>query len=257
MQRANSLEKTLMLGKIEGRGRRGQQRMRCWTASPTWWTWVWVNSRSGDGQGGLARCGSWGRKESDTTEQLNWTDRRRGWIRPSHSTFDFPSSRCTLEEGLETHCSILAWRSLSVQEPGWPQPMCHTWSDTTEVTEHAHMEQVLRLWWANTSVQKDAVSPHTVVWTERHGWNSNSVLEFSMHVGIQTKTHFRSDHDKIWFDTISRNIKHVMDLSQFKRKSLSTCENAIPSSRNMGILTFFPWLRFNFDSSLDDILLRV
>ena len=28
MQRANSLEKTLMLGKIEGRGRRGQQRMR-------------------------------------------------------------------------------------------------------------------------------------------------------------------------------------------------------------------------------------
>ena len=28
MQRANSLEKTLMLGKIEGRSRRGQQRMR-------------------------------------------------------------------------------------------------------------------------------------------------------------------------------------------------------------------------------------
>ena len=25
----------------------------------------------GDGQGGLACCGSWGRKESDTTEQLN------------------------------------------------------------------------------------------------------------------------------------------------------------------------------------------
>ena len=30
MQRANSLEKTLMLGKIEGRRRRGQQRMRWW-----------------------------------------------------------------------------------------------------------------------------------------------------------------------------------------------------------------------------------
>ena len=27
----------------------------------------------GDGQGGLAYCGSWGRKESDTTEWLNWT----------------------------------------------------------------------------------------------------------------------------------------------------------------------------------------
>ena len=30
MQRADSLEKTLMLGKIEGRGRRGRQRMRWW-----------------------------------------------------------------------------------------------------------------------------------------------------------------------------------------------------------------------------------
>ena len=29
----------------------------------------------GDGQGGLACCDSWGRKESDTPEQLNWTDR--------------------------------------------------------------------------------------------------------------------------------------------------------------------------------------
>ena len=26
------------------------------------------------GQGGLVCCGSWGRKESDTTEQLNWTE---------------------------------------------------------------------------------------------------------------------------------------------------------------------------------------
>ena len=28
----------------------------------------------GDGQGGLVSCNSWGRKESDTTEQLNWAD---------------------------------------------------------------------------------------------------------------------------------------------------------------------------------------
>ena len=44
MWRANSLEKTLMLGKIEGRRRRGWQRMKCWMASPTQWTWVWENS---------------------------------------------------------------------------------------------------------------------------------------------------------------------------------------------------------------------
>ena len=41
----------------------------------------WLNGRDsqwtpgvGDGQGGLACCNSWGRKESDTTEQLKWTE---------------------------------------------------------------------------------------------------------------------------------------------------------------------------------------
>ena len=43
MQRTDSLENTLMLRKIEGR-RRGQQRKRCWMASPTQWTWVWASS---------------------------------------------------------------------------------------------------------------------------------------------------------------------------------------------------------------------
>ena len=38
MKRIDSLEKTLMLGKFEGRRRRGQQRMRGWMASPTQWT---------------------------------------------------------------------------------------------------------------------------------------------------------------------------------------------------------------------------
>ena len=46
MQRADSFEKTLMLGKIEGRRRRGRQRMRWWMASPTQWTWVWASSGS-------------------------------------------------------------------------------------------------------------------------------------------------------------------------------------------------------------------
>ena len=72
MQRADSLEKTLMLGKIEGR-RRGQQRMRwldgltdtmdmCWVSSGSW---------TGDRQEGLACYSSWGHKESDMTERLN------------------------------------------------------------------------------------------------------------------------------------------------------------------------------------------
>ena len=40
----------------------------------------------GDGQGGLACCGSWDRQESDTTERLNWTELKT-WINSTiHST---------------------------------------------------------------------------------------------------------------------------------------------------------------------------
>ena len=65
MRRADSLEKTLMLGGIGGRRRRGQQRMR-WLDDIT--DSMDVSMRVGDGQGGLECCNSWGCKESDTTE---------------------------------------------------------------------------------------------------------------------------------------------------------------------------------------------
>ena len=69
MLRADSFEKTLMLGKIEGRRRRGQQRMR-WHHRLNGHGFGWTPG-VGDGQGGLVCCGSWGRKESDKTERLN------------------------------------------------------------------------------------------------------------------------------------------------------------------------------------------
>ena len=62
MWRADSFKKTLMLGKIEVRRRRGRQRWDDWMASPTQWTWVWVNSRSW----------WWTGRPSEWTE-LNWT----------------------------------------------------------------------------------------------------------------------------------------------------------------------------------------
>ena len=46
MWRTDSFEKTLMLGKIEGRRRRDDRGWDGWMASPTQWTWVWVNSGS-------------------------------------------------------------------------------------------------------------------------------------------------------------------------------------------------------------------
>ena len=69
MSRANSLEKTLMLGKIEGR-RRKDDRMR-WLDGIT--DLVEFEQALGDGerQGSLACCSPSGRKELDTTERQN------------------------------------------------------------------------------------------------------------------------------------------------------------------------------------------
>ena len=69
MQRTDSFEKTLMLGKIEGRRKRGRQRIFGWHHQLNGHGFGWTLGI--DGQGGLACCGSWGHKESDTTEQLN------------------------------------------------------------------------------------------------------------------------------------------------------------------------------------------
>ena len=46
MQRTDSLEKTLMLGKIEGRRRGDDRGQDGWMGSRTCWTWVWTNSGS-------------------------------------------------------------------------------------------------------------------------------------------------------------------------------------------------------------------
>ena len=75
MWRADSLEKTLILGGIGGRRRRERQRMRYtgWHHRPYQREFEWTLG-VGDGQGGLACCDSWCCKELDTTERLNWTE---------------------------------------------------------------------------------------------------------------------------------------------------------------------------------------
>ena len=72
MQRADSFEKTLVLGKIEGRRRRGGQEdeMVQWHHQLRAHGFGWTPG-VGDGQGGLACCNPWGGKESDMNEQLN------------------------------------------------------------------------------------------------------------------------------------------------------------------------------------------
>ena len=58
-----------------------------WMASLTWWTRVWARAlRVGDGQGNLVCFGPWGHKESDTTDQLNWTDDEWWWTHSGKAT---------------------------------------------------------------------------------------------------------------------------------------------------------------------------
>ena len=71
MRRVDSFEKILMLGKIEGKKRRGQQRMRWLYGITDSMDMSLVELGVGDGQGGLTCCDSWGHKELDTTERLN------------------------------------------------------------------------------------------------------------------------------------------------------------------------------------------
>ena len=71
MQRADSLEKTLMLGKIEGRRRRTtEDEMVGWHHCLDGHEFEQA-SGVGDGQGSLACCSPWGCKEPDTTKRLN------------------------------------------------------------------------------------------------------------------------------------------------------------------------------------------
>ena len=61
--------------------------MAVWHHRLNGWEFEWTPG-GGDGQGGLACCDSWGRKESDTTERLNWTE--LNWNRVSN---DMPGAQ--------------------------------------------------------------------------------------------------------------------------------------------------------------------
>ena len=78
-KRTDSLEKTLIMGKIEDGLRRGRQRMR-WLGGNTEsldmnLSNIWDLMMDGEvWHASMHPCSPWGHKESDMTEQLNWTE---------------------------------------------------------------------------------------------------------------------------------------------------------------------------------------
>ena len=76
MQRADSFEKTLMLGKIQGSRKGDSRRWDGLMASLTQWTWVWVNSGSWwwTGRPGVLRFMGLQRIRHNWVTELNWTN---------------------------------------------------------------------------------------------------------------------------------------------------------------------------------------
>ena len=83
----------------------------------------------GDGQRGLACCNSWGLKESDTTEQLNWTElnwmaqKVKNLLLMQETWVQYLDGENPLEKGMATHSSILTWRIPWTEEAGGLQSM--------------------------------------------------------------------------------------------------------------------------------------
>ena len=109
MWRVDSLEKTLMLGGIGAGGEGDVRGWDGWMASPTWCTWVWVNSGSWwwTGRPGVLRfMGSQGVRHDWVTE-LNWTCVRKSTIIYTQISIEWIESYLCSQYLTETKQSFL------------------------------------------------------------------------------------------------------------------------------------------------------
>ena len=129
-----SLERTLMLGGIGGRRRRGQQRMR-WLDGITDSMDVSLSELRElvPSQRGLACCDSWCRKESDTTEWLIWSvpalsvrsTLREPLFKFYHLTWEYQMFHlgCTINVGLSVQSISVFNKNLC----------CYGWTQCTKI----------------------------------------------------------------------------------------------------------------------------
>ena len=153
VQRADSLEKDMMLGKIEGRRRRERQRTRWLDGSPTQWTWVWASS------GRWWKTGKPGMLQSmgHTTEKLHNNNSKTPHLCKLFAfKFKFKSiflskflrwiwyvMLCKLEKAMAPYSSTLAWKIPCTEEPGGLQSMGswrvgHNWATSLSLFTFVH-----------------------------------------------------------------------------------------------------------------------
>ena len=161
MWHADSLDKTLMLGKIEGRRRKGWQKMR-WLAGITdQWTWVWVNNRScwRTGRPAVLRFMGSQRVGHDwVTELTDWLCFPGGTVAKESACQCRRCKRCRFSPciGIGKIAWGRKWQPTPVFLPGESHgqrslagycPQGHKQLDKTEVTEcvHVHIAPFLRL----------------------------------------------------------------------------------------------------------------
>ena len=130
----------------------------------------------GDGQGGLACCNSWGLKESDTTERLNWTESANGTppLPMAQQIKNPPAMQETqvwslgredpLEEEMAAHSSILAWEISWTERLSDYSPKGCKESDTVEwLTAAAESTNIALVSWSRWKSDMCLI-PFLIVW---------------------------------------------------------------------------------------------
>ena len=165
MGRADSLEKTLILGKIEGVRRRGRQRMRLVGRHHQLDGHEFEQALGvGDGQGSLAWCSPWGCKELDRIEWLNWTELRDC----------FPGSSASNESVCNVGDPGLIPGSGSSPGEGIGYPLQYSW--TSLMAKMVKNLPVMQETWVWSLGWEDPLEKGMVT----HSWRMENILAWRM-----------------------------------------------------------------------------